>query len=565
MERSRSETNNPALIEVHRIARTAVTLSAIFSLAINLLMLSVPIYMLQVFDRVLSSRSVETLIMLSLITLVALSALGALDVARNVVLTRLGAWTERKLGGYVIGATVIGESSARSDTIQGIRDLATIRSFLGGSGPTPLLDFPWTPVFIAVVFMLHPILGHLAITGALLLAALALGHERLTRGTLRGSAAASARVTREAEAAIHNADVIQAMGMLPAIVRRWQQRGTKTHARQLRASRQSAAINGLAKALRMALQMAVLGIGALLVIRGELTGGAMIAASILMGRALAPIEMAISGWRTAVGVYTAYKRVRASFSRDVAQVNAMALPTPRGRLSVENATYVYPGQVNPTLRGIRCELGAGELLAVVGPAGAGKSTLARLLVGNIPARFGHVRLDSADITQWPLEQRQQHIGFLPQDVELFAGTVRENIARMEQQERGVVAAAQLVGAHDMILSLPRGYDTEIGVGGVSLSGGQRQWIALARAVYGDPRFLVLDEPNASLDQAGDAALLRALLTLKERGTTTIVISHRPNVLQIADHILVLQQGQVRTVGPRQTILPQLIGPATAAS
>jgi PrtD family type I secretion system ABC transporter len=391
-----------------------------------------------------------------------------------------------------------------------------------------------------------------------------ISNELVTRRSLLHATNASIEATQEAEAAVQNADVIEAMGMLPALVGRWHRDSGEALNLQRRVAGRNSAISAFSKFLRLALQLSVLGTGAFFVIGGELTSGGMIASSILMGRALAPIDMAIGAWRSAVSAYGAYQRVKQQLAQAPVNRQSLSLPAPAGQLVVDNANYVYPGQNEPVLKYVSFALEPGESLGIVGPAAAGKTTLARLLVGNLEPQLGHVRLDGADISQWPSEDRGQYLGYLPQDVELFSGTVRENISRMGTGDTGVIPAARLVGAHEMILSLPVGYETNIGRGGTALSGGQRQWIALARAVYGEPRLIVLDEPYANLDHGAEEALIKALQDLKARGATVIVIAHRPNILQQVDKMLVLHHGQVQAFGDRSEILQKMIRPATAA-
>ncbi len=536
----------------------------LFSLCINVLMLTVPLYMLQMFDRVLSSRSIDTLIALTAIAVIAILTMAALELVRTSAMVRMSVWLERKLGGEVL-ASSIGATLRRAEdpSVQGLRDLSTFRTFLTGPGLFPILDAPWTPIFVAVIFVMHPLLGWIALGGALVLFGLALANELATGRLLQVSGGASIRALRQAEAAVRNADVVEAMGMTPNLVRRWRRQNAEALALLARASNRSGWITASSKFARLCLQIGMLGTGAWLVIGGAVTPGVMIAGAILMSRALAPVEQAIGSWRSAVAARNAYNRVRRQLAEAPPRGKAMELPTPRGRLSVEGVAYVHPGASAPVLRGIRFAIEPGEALGLIGPSAAGKTTLARLLIGNLEPRVGHVRLDGADVAQWQPEDLGQHIGYLPQDVELFSGSVHENIARMgEGEAEAVVAAARLAGAHDMILRLPAGYETEIGDSGMVLSGGERQRIALARAVYGAPRFIVLDEPGASLDHVGEEALLDAIDTLKERGVTLVVIAHRPSILRHVDKVLVLRDGAMQTFGPRDEVIAKLTGPAT---
>ena len=415
-------------------------------------------------------------------------------------------------------------------------------------------------MFILVIWLLHPWLGVLALLGAVLLFALALGSEIVMRAPLGEANERWLAAQRRGETALRNAEVVHAMGMLPALLRRWHADNDRVLDQQAQAGDRGAAIVGMAKFLRLFLQIGVLGLGAYLVLRGELTGGGMIAGSILLGRALAPVEQAIGAWKGLVGARASHDRLQALLRRQRPAAPAVRLPVPEGRVSVERLVFAPPGGDRPILKQVEFELAAGEVLAVIGPSGSGKSTLCRLIVGIWPPTSGHVRLDGAEVHTWDRGDFGRHVGYLPQDVELFAGTVRDNIARMsEAPDEAVIEAARLAGAHDMILRLRGGYGAEIGAHGAVLSGGQRQWIGLARAMFGQPRLVVLDEPNASLDQAGEAALIDAIGRLKAQGTTVILVAHRPSLLVHVDKLLVLREGAGVLFGPREEVLPRLIG------
>jgi PrtD family type I secretion system ABC transporter len=545
-----------ALTEALAACRRGFTGVVLFSAAMNLLLLAAPLYMLQVFDRVTTSRSTATLIYLTVIALAALVAIGLLEVARTRVMVRLSLWLDGQVGPDVLAAQVAAKIGGRADaSVQGLRDLSTVRGFLTGPAIFPFLDAPWTPFYLFVVFLLHPLLGWLSLGGAVVLFALALANDAVTRVSLQKAGDAGQKAMRRAEAAVRNANVVEAMGMLPAVAARWQRQTDEMLELQARASRLGGNIGAVSKFARQALQIAVLGLGAWLFLANELSPGAMIAASIIMSRALAPVEQAIGSWKTAVGAKSAYGRIGRQLAEAPNNHGNMPLPAPKGRINVEGATFAYPGAAEPTVRNVKFVLEPGEAMGLIGATAAGKTTLAELLVGNLRPLAGHVRLDGADIAPWPSAQRGRYVGYLPQDIELFAGTVRENIARMgEGEAEGVVAAARLAGVHELILNLPKGYETEIGDGGAALSGGQRQRIALARAVYGNPRFVVLDEPNASLDAAGEQALIEAMASLKRDGVTVIVISHRPSILRQVDKVLVLKGGAVEAFGPRDEVL-----------
>jgi PrtD family type I secretion system ABC transporter len=530
----------------------------LFSCGINLLILASPLYMWQIYDRVLASGRVETLVFLTLITAAALLGLGALDAVRGHVLGRMSRWLDRRLTPDLIGAsfrrTLCGEAAGG----QALRDLATVRSFLAGQGISAMLDVPWAPAFIAVIALMHPLLGLVAVGAALALLAIAISNEAASRRPLRDATQRSIRAMQRAEAAIRNADVVHAMGMRHDFIRRWSALNEEALALQLQAGDRNATLVGFAKFLRMFVQILILGVGAWLVLQSDLTSGGMIAASILLGRALAPIEQSIAAWKVLVAARDARDRLSALFARLPAQPESMRLPTPLGRLSCEQVVYAPPGRVEPLLRGVSFTVEPGTGLGIVGPSAAGKSSLCKILVGIWRPTRGHARLDGADLSAWNPDLVGRHIGYLPQDVELFAGTVGDNIARLADPDPdAVVAAAQAAGVHEMILALPRGYDTEIGDAGSHLSGGQRQRIGLARALYGMPRMVVLDEPNASLDADGETALLGALFAAKGWGTTIVIVAHQPRILAPIDQLLLLRQGVVEAFAPRDEVLERL--------
>ena len=512
--------------------------------------------MLQVFDRVITSRSTDTLLYLTLVALVALAVLAALEMVRTVLMVRMSSWLDSRLSGTILTGSVMASLDRPGrPSVQGLRDFASIRSFVTGPGIFPILDAPWTPIFLAVIFMMHPALGWLALVGAIVLFAMGVLNEVTTRKLLLQSGRSAIDALRQAEAAARNANVVESMGMMPNLVRRWQERNGDALQLQARASGRAGGITALSKLIRQGLQIGVLGVGAWLVLRNETTPGVMIAASILMSRALAPVEQAIGTWKSAIATRDAYHRVKRHLEDMPARGQFMPLPTPEGQLLVEGVSHFYPGLSEATLRNISFSLEPGEALGLIGPTAAGKTTLANLLVGLSRPRLGHVRLDGADVADWEADDLGRHIGFLPQDIELFDGTVGENIARMgEAQSDQVIAAAQLAGVHEMVLQLPNGYETEIGDDGASLSGGQRQRIGLARAIFGDPPFVVLDEPNSHLDATGEEALANTLAKLKERGTTLVIIAHRPTILNQVDKVLLLHGGAIQSFGPRDEVL-----------
>jgi PrtD family type I secretion system ABC transporter len=537
-----------------------------FSFAINMLLLTAPLYMLQVFDRVLTSRSVNTLLYLTLVATFAFLILWGLEIVRGRVMVSLGTWLDRRVGGEVLAASLGARLGQRTSSIQPVRDIGVVRTFLTGPGIFPILDAPWTPVFLAVVFLLQPILGWIGLFGAVVLFFFALANDLSTRGPLVRAGQISSSAFDEAQAAARNADVIEAMGMMPNVVSRWIQSIDGSLVEQARASRISGLITSSSKFVRQTLQIAILGVGAWLVLGNELSPGGMIAGSILIARALAPVEQAIGSWRGAIGARAAYSRVKRVLALAAQPDAAEPLPEPEGSVSAEGVSFAYPGEKEPFLRNIGFELKPGESLGLIGPTASGKTTLARILVGTLKPQLGHARLDGVDVAEWDARDRGQYVGYLPQDIELFSGSVRENIARLGQGDaEGVYAAARLTGVHEDILALPSGYDTEIGVGGMALSGGQRQRIGFARAVYGDPRLVVLDEPNSNLDVTGEKALLVALTHLREKGSTVVIIAHRPGVLRSVDKILVLRQGSMDMFGPRDEVLTKLGGTKAPAS
>lgn len=546
------------LRRVTRLSLVSLRSIGLFSIVINLLMLTMPIYMLQVYDRVITTGHLETLISLTLIAIGAFLALGVLDMLRSTIGVRTACWFEEQLSPVFLSISVQAQLKGRPLGIQPLRDLSEIRALIASPSLNIFFDAPWVPIFVILIWLLHPALGVLAICGALLLLLLSIVNDRLTRQPSKEVSASSVSAMQQAESTVRNAETISAMGMLPAIIKNWRMtfadilRGTQ------RAGERASIILGLGKFCRFTLQMGVLGLGAYLVLLNELSPGSMIAGSILLGRALAPVEMAMSAWRNITSARIAYDRLLQCLNENPLPERRLRLPAPQGKITAEELTYYDPIHRTPILRRVSFNVEPGEVLVVVGPSGAGKSTLCRFLVGVAKPNSGSVRIDGSDIQHWNMEHLGQYLGYLPQSIELFAGTVRENIARLGQHDdNAVVQAAMLAQAHEMIQRLPNGYDTEIGHGGAKLSGGQRQRIGLARAVYGDPRILVLDEPNSNLDQAGEMALITAIQTLKSRGVATVIVGHRRSTLTVADKIMVLQDGAVALLGQRDEVLSRL--------
>jgi ATP-binding cassette, subfamily C, bacterial exporter for protease/lipase len=534
---------------------------AAFSFAVNLLLLTPAIYMLQMYDRVLTSRNEGTLLVLTLLMLGLLLLESALEFVRSRVLVRAGAAVDLKIDGRVFDAAFARTMSGQdSRTGQALGDLASLRQFLTGKGLFAFFDAPWTPLYLLVIFLLHPWLGLFGALSALTLFLLAWLNERATGKLLAQSNQLATSAQQYAVTSLRNAEVIDAMGMLGGLRQRWFARQSAFLAMHGEASDRAAWIGGASRFFRLALQSGILGLGAFLVLQGQLTAGGMIAASILLGRALAPVDLAIATWRNFVSAREAYARTNTLLAAFPEPRYTVALPRPRGAVSVENLLLAAPGSRDPILKGISFSVPAGSLVAVVGASASGKSSLARALVGIWRPLTGAVRLDNAEVSSWDRAQLGPWLGYLPQDVELFEGSVAENIARFGDIDSDrVVDAARRAGVHDMILRLTKGYETQIGVGGLVLSGGQRQRIGLARALYGDPALVVLDEPNASLDEAGDTALLAALRSMKEEKRTVFVMSHRINVLEAVDAVLVLANGKIKAFGPRQEIMSAVHG------
>jgi PrtD family type I secretion system ABC transporter len=536
---------------------------AVFSFAANLLLLVSSIYMLQVFDRVLSSGSLDTLFWLTLVVVAATAVYGVLELARRRILSLAGAWLDTQLAGPVIRRGVDARlAGVRSEAA--LADVQELQSFLSGDAILAFLDAPWMPVFIAIIWLMHPVLGVLALAGAIVLFIIAVLNDRLTRPLLQRTREALRYNQNGAEHYLNNAETVRSLGMLGPLLERWQQAR-----RSLRddAERASAVTNGLTyltKSTRLSLQILIIGVGAWLVLQGELTAGGMIAASVILSRALSPVERALGAWRSYVSARSAHRNLLRLFQTMGSNNAPLTLPRPVGQLMIENLHFQPPHASEPTIKRVDLFLEAGQTCGIIGPSGSGKSTLCRLLVGAWRPGAGHVRLDGADVTSWDCDQLGLHIGYLPQTVELFPGTIGQNIARMRQvDDAAVIEAALLADVHEMILRLPAGYDTDVGAHGHRLSGGQKQRIGLARALFGEPALIVLDEPNASLDHAGEQALHSALLKLKERGRTILIVAHRPNVLRTADKVLVLKEGCVAAFGERDQVLRALMRESSA--
>lgn len=538
-----------------------------FSFVINMLMLMPSIYMMQVYDRVLASGNEFTLAMLTLMTLGLYALMSLMEWIRSTVLIRVGNQLDFQLSQRTFTAA-FERNLQRSggNPSQATSDLANVRQFLTGQGLFAFFDAPWLPIYLIFCFFFHPLLGAIVIVGAVILFGLAFLTEIATRKPLAAANQAHIGASAFANNNLRNAEVIEAMGMLPAIRGRWYLLQQKVLENQTIASDRSAKISATTKFVRISLQSLSLGAGALLAIDGIISPGMMIAASILMGRALQPVELAIGSWKGFVAARSAYARLEELLKNYPPRGEGMSLPPPKGHLLLENVIAAAPRSQVPILRGLTFAIEAGDVVAIVGPSASGKSTLARLLVGVWQAQAGKVRLDGADIYQWNKDELGPYIGYLPQDIELFEGTIAENIARFgEVDSDAVILAAQRAGVHEMILRFPQGYDTHLGLDGGMLSGGQKQRIALARTLYGDPSLVVLDEPNANLDDVGEAALVRAILDLKERGKTVVLITHRTNIINAVGKLLVLREGVMQMYGPRNQILAALSQPTPEAA
>ncbi|WP_297497313.1 type I secretion system permease/ATPase [Ferrovum sp.] len=543
-------------LRIHKGAFFAVGL---FSFVINFLYLTPSIYMLQVYDRVVTARSELTLLFLSILTVGMFIIMGALEYTRSQILIRVGNAIDEVLSKRVFTATFeINLRGAGGNPAQALSDLNNVRQFVTGNGLFAFMDAPWMPIYLVVIFMLHPLLGWFSVGGALLLVVLTFITEKVSKTPLDAANRHAIAASNFANSNLRNAEVIEAMGMLQPMLKRWYAHQAKMLQQQTIASNRASTISALTKLVRLVIQSGSLGLGALLVIQGSATAGVMIAASILTGRALAPVELLIGSWKGFVSARGSYQRLLGLLQVVPVRPENMSLPAPRGLLTLENVYAVPPGGKLHILKGINLAILPGEVVGVIGPSASGKSSLARLMMGIWHAQIGSVRLDNAEIDQWNKSELGPYMGYMPQDVELFGGTVAENIARFGPVDSDkVIQAAQLAGVHDMILHFPQGYDTPIGDGGSVLSGGQRQRIGIARAIYDLPSLIVLDEPNSNLDDMGEAALVGTVQALKKAGKTVVVITHRMSILQAVDKLLVLRDGQVVGYGERDQVLQAL--------
>lgn len=549
------------IAEVYKASRSTLVATAVFSALLNILMLTGPLFMLQVYDRVLSSGSVPTLLALLALVIVIYIYMGFLEFIRSRLMVRLGHKVEERLRPVIFDAVMF-HSLRRTPGIgsQPISDLATVRHYLASPGPFAFFDMPWMPLYLAVMFMLHWMLGVFSIAAAVIIFVMAVMSEQLTRTSVQESTKASIAASAITDEARRNAEALYSLGMLGVIRNRW----IKVHEKALGYYTQSSDTGGwlgaVSRGFRMLMQSLVLALGAYLAIEGQITAGAIVAASVLMSRALAPVEQAVGNWQQFLGFRKARERLIATLSTIERDRKVMDLPEPQGNLSVENLIVQLPGVEKPLLYGINFALAPGEGLGVIGPTGAGKSTLARALAGVLKPTHGAIRLDGATYDQRDPDDLGRLIGYVPQDVQLFNGTVAENISRFQPNAdpEKIVAAAKLANLHDMIVRLPNGYNTPLGDGGARLSAGQRQRVALARALYGSPPLMILDEPNSALDAEGDAALDAAIRGAMQRGAAVVVIAHRPSALAAISKILVLTEGRVAAFGPRDEIIRNMV-------
>jgi PrtD family type I secretion system ABC transporter len=535
--------------------------AALFSGCVNLLLLTSSFYMLQVFDRVFSSRSLETLLMLTIAAVVALLVMMALDTLRTRLLLASGMTLDQAIGPRILRGLLNAASEGNdADHAMGMRDVAVVRGFLSGSGVIALFDAPWVPVYLAVIFLFHPALGWLALLCAAVLFLVAWVNEKMTRPPTEEMQRRARLASRYIDGGIRNAEAIRALGMLERVCDRWQKLNHNVLEAQAGAGRVSGVIGGLSRFIRQAVQVLMMAAGAYLVVHQDMTSGGMIAITIILSRALAPVEQAIASWKGFIDFRASYRRLDELLRKNPEFGEPVQLPPPTGAVQVEKLVVVRDQM--QILKGLNFEVTAGEVVGIIGPSGAGKSTLLRALAGVWRPAAGNVRLDGADLSVWPREYLGQFVGYLPQDVELFPGTVAENIARFtEASDESVVEAAQRAGAHEMILRLAQGYNAQIGESGSHLSAGQRQRVGLARAMFGSPKLMILDEPNANLDAEGEMALMQAIATLKKAACTVILVSHKPSIMAGADKLMVLREGRIELFGPRQEVLAKLAPPA----
>jgi len=531
-----------------------------FSFFVNALMLVPSFYMLQVYGRVVTSGSIPTLVMLTLIMTILMGTMGSLEWVRSRIMVRLSTRLDVLLSRDVYRASFKKalDSGGMDASAQPLNDLTGLRQFLTGNGLFAFFDTPWLPVYIGVMFLFHPWYGWFAIGCAIVLLMLAVVNEKLTGKAIADANKQNIAANLHTNKNLRNAEVIESMGMLETLMGRWGERQRQVLLLQSQASDKGGMVTSFSKTFRMLSQSLILGIGAYLAVKQEITPGLMIAGSILLGRALAPIDLMIGSWKGFISARSQYARLNEILDEQQAEPQRMSLPAPEGHVLVENLIVSAPGSKTPILKNISFAVPAGSIVGVIGPSASGKSTLARALLGVWAPQHGVVRLDGADINNWDKRELGPYVGYLPQDIELFEGSISENIARFREVEPDkVIQAAKAAGVHDMILQLPEGYDTVIGSDGVNLSGGQRQRVGLARAIYGSPRLIILDEPNSNLDEVGERALAMAIQQLKASGATVFIITHRTSILAQLDRLLVMSNGAIGLYGPRDKVMAEL--------
>ena len=570
MSKKQSNNKKPVVSELKKSllsAKKSFIMVGLFSMFINILMLVPPLYMLQLYDRVLGSRSQDTLIMLTLIVVVLFITMGLLEVVRSRVLVRVGNKLDSMLSQRIFDSLFELERKApgRSSSMP-LNDLTQVRQFMTGNGLFAFFDAPWMPIYIIVLFIFHPAFGFFAIFAAIVLVGITIANEYSTKDKLAEANNLSRASTIYVDSNIRNAEVVNAMGMRNNISKVWADKYYGFLNAQNIASDSAGVWSNLSKSLRVMFQSLILGLGAYLAINMEVTPGMMIAASIIMGRALAPLDLIIGSWKGFSSARSSYERIEGLLNDFPKDKEYMKLPAPKGEITLENVVVIPPSGTVPSLKGISMKIEKGDVVGIIGPSAAGKSSLARVMLGLWPLSNGVARIDKADISQWDREDLGKYVGYLPQDIELFEGTVSQNIARFgEVEPEKVVEAASKAGVHEMILKLPEGYDTKIGPGGASLSGGQRQRIGLARALYNNPVFIVLDEPNSNLDDVGEAALVEAIKTLRAGGTTVVIITHRTNVLQATNKLALINNGVLELYGNTNDVLNAIAQKQQAAA
>jgi PrtD family type I secretion system ABC transporter len=551
--------------------KQAFIVTFLFSLFVNILQVITPLYTLQVLDRVIGSGSMETLLMLSLVIGLVHLVYTLLQIARSFTLIKIGEWLDNELSPLLFSYSVASSAIKRtSSTSQLLRDFQSLKTFLTSSGINTVFDAPWSIIYIIAVFSLNKYIGYLTVGASIVVVSIAILNAIATNKTLGESTEFSIKGMNQAEIASRNAEVVEAMGMMKNVSKNWHYFNKESLAKQSIASYRNGIISNISRFIRNIMQMGVTAIGAYMVVSSsgmEMTTGGMIMSSILVGRALAPFDNAIEMWKQISNANKSYARINSAFSQKSLRDDSMPIPNIEGKIKIENLFYtaaesLKPGEIpNYIVQDISLEIQPGEIVAIIGPSAAGKSTLAKLIVGVWLPSSGVVRLDGGDVYKWNRENFGQYVGYLPQGIELFSGTIKQNIARMEELDKidpvKVVEAARMAGAHEMIMNMKNGYDTDIGISGSNLSGGQRQRVGLARAFYGNPKLVVLDEPNANLDEAGEFALSNALKSAKEKNISLIVISHRPSVLSFVDKILVLRNGKILSWGSKEQVLKDI--------